>query len=101
MFQPTTATVGCLRGSFFEVDVPTEPQFYTTVSFLLKLKTKIRKFCSYKSQIRRDIEISIIEAKKAEKVEKKRIDMEKIKEENPGLEIDEELFLGKINYSSI
>lgn len=34
-----------------------------------------------------------IEARKAEKVEKKRKEIERIKRENPGLEIDEQVFL--------
>ncbi|KAK9870280.1 hypothetical protein WA026_006367 [Henosepilachna vigintioctopunctata] len=88
-----TVTVGCKQGFFLEVELPAEPQFYTTVSYLLKVKPKCRRFMSYKSQIRRNIEIAIIEEKKAQKVEKKRKEMEKIKEENPGLEIDEEAFL--------
>lgn len=74
---------------------PKEPQAYTTVSYLLKLEPQVNKFTTYKAQIRRDIKIREIEAKKAEKVAKKRVAMEKLKAENPGLDIDEEIFLGK------
>lgn len=93
--QPNTIMVGCLHGQFVIVDVPTTPQDYTTVTYQLKVDVKTRRFKTYKAQIRRDIKISEIEARKAEKVERKREEMERVKQENPGLEIDEEVFLGK------
>ncbi|RZC43160.1 thyroid receptor-interacting protein 11 [Asbolus verrucosus] len=85
--------VGCLRGEIIQVVVPHEPQDYTTVSYLLNLDIKENKFTTYKAQIRRDIKIREIQAKKAVKVAKKRVEMEKLKAENPGLDIDEEVFL--------
>lgn len=76
-----------------QVDVPSFPQEYTKISYLLHLKPIHNKFTTYKAQIRRDIKIREIEARKAAKVEKKRKEMERIKRENPGLDIDEDIFL--------
>ncbi|CAH1956940.1 unnamed protein product [Acanthoscelides obtectus] len=89
----TTVLLGCLKGQMMQVCVPEEPQDYTDVSFELKIEPIYNRFSSYKSQIRRDIKIRQIEAKKAKKMAKKRKEMERIKKENPGLEIDEEIFL--------
>lgn len=77
-----------------QVDVPTEPQSYTHVSFLLNLEPKYKNFVTYKAQIRRDIKLREIEARKEKKRDKKRKELEKIRKDNPGLEIDEEIFLG-------
>jgi WD40 repeat protein len=85
--------VGCLHGEILQLKAPHHPQDYTKVSYLLKLDVQENKFVTYKAQIRRDLKIKEIEARKAKKVEKKRIDMEKLKAENPGLDIDEEVFL--------
>lgn len=85
--------VGCLHGEIVHVQVPSELQLYTDVSYLLKLSTKHAQFTTYKSQIRRDIKIAEIERRKAAKVERKREEMEAIKKENPGLDIDEDVFL--------
>lgn len=81
-----------------EVQVPEVPQSYTKVSFLLTVQPTYKNFLTYKAQIRRDIKIREIEERKAKKVEKKRKEMEKIKKENPGLEIDEEAFLGNYKF---
>lgn len=75
------------------MDVPLVPQDYTKITYVLHVKPLTNKFTTYKAQIRRDIKIKEIEARKAAKVERKRKEMEKIKEENPGLDIDEEIFL--------
>lgn len=91
----STIVVGCLHGQYVIVDVPRTPQEYTTVSYELKVEMTTRCFKTYKAQIRRDIKIKEIEKKKAIKIEKKREEMEKVKKENPGLEIDEDVFLGK------
>ncbi|XP_064214804.1 cilia- and flagella-associated protein 44 isoform X1 [Tribolium castaneum] len=91
--NPYVILVGCLRGEMVQVEVPKEPQPYTTVSYLLDLEPKTNKFKTYKAQIRRDLKLKEIEERKAEKVAKKRVEMEKLKAENPGLDIDEEVFL--------
>lgn len=87
--------VGCLHGEIIQVEALKVPQAYTTVSYLLDLKPKENKFVTYKAQIRRDLKLKEIAERKAKKVEKKREEMEKLKAENPGLDIDEEVFLGK------
>lgn len=78
-----------------QVQVPHEPQDYTGVSFLLKLMPQENQFRTYKAQIRRDIKIAEIEKRKAEKLAKKMLELEKVKAENPGMTIDEEVFLRK------
>lgn len=78
-----------------QVKVPTETQNYTQVSYLLDLQPKFKNFTTYKSQIRRNIKLKEIAERKEKKREKKRKEMEKVKKENPGLEIDEEAFLGE------
>lgn len=78
-----------------EVDLPKVPQDYTKITYLLYVNTTHKRFTTYKAQIRRDIKIKEIEARKAKKVEKKRAEMEIIKRDNPGLDIDEDVFLGK------
>lgn len=93
--QPHTIMVGCQRGHYIIVEVPKIPQDYTTVTYELKVDVKMRRFKTYKAQIRRDIKIAEIEGRKAAKLERKREEMERVKQENPGLEIDEEVFLGK------
>lgn len=85
--------VGCSRGEILQVVVPTEPQEYTKVSFLLNLQQQSNKFITYKAQIRRNLKIAEIKAKKSKKVAKKREEMERLKADNPGLDIDEEVFL--------
>lgn len=90
-----TIMVGCLHGQYVIMDVPKRPQDYTTVSYELKVDVKTRRFKTYKAQIRREIKIREIEEKKAKKIERKRAEMERVKKENPGLEIDEDVFLGK------
>lgn len=86
--------LGCVHGQMMQISLPTEEQSYTSVSFKLELQPQYNTFTTYKSQIKRDNKIRQIEEKKAKKVAKKREEMERIKKENPGLEIDEETFLG-------
>lgn len=77
-----------------QVEVPSDPQTYTEVSFLLNLEPKYKNFVTYKAQIRRDIKLREIEARKDKKRKGKLKELEKIRKDNPGLEIDEEIFLG-------
>lgn len=86
--------LGCLHGYIDQITVPTVPQDYTTITYALKVERIRQRFVTYKAQIRRDIKLREIEARKAVKREKKRVEMEKFKKENPGLEVDEEIFLG-------
>lgn len=86
--------MGCIQGHFLQITLPAEPQSYVEKSYLLDVQVLLQRFTTYKAQIRRDIKLAEVEAIKAKKLEKKRKEMEKVKKENPGLEIDEELFLG-------
>lgn len=90
--------VGGFHGELLEVTIPTEPQDYTEISFLLNIEPRRKTFTTCKSQIRRDIKIREIEAKKLKKLLRKKEELAKIKASNPGLEIDEEQFLRE--YSS-
>ncbi|KAI4492234.1 hypothetical protein M0802_009924 [Mischocyttarus mexicanus] len=86
--------IGCMRGDWAEVQLPLSPQSYVKISYELKhCKPAVFKFHSVKSAIRRNIIKNDIEKKKMIKVAKKREEMEKIKEANPGIEIDEEAYL--------
>lgn len=91
--RANTILVGCNRGHFSVIDVPSVPQDYTNITYELKVEVKEKRFKTYKAQIRRDIKIAEIEKRKAEKLEKKMEELERVKKENPGLEIDEEVFL--------
>lgn len=73
--------------------IPTSRPLYTKESFLLKLKPRIIQTVSVKSEIIRNEYILELERKKKEKVERKKEKLVILKEENPGIEIDEELFL--------
>lgn len=94
VFQDHTILVGCNQGHIVQVSVPEKPQNYTTITYILKLEPKYQRFQTYKAQILRDIKIKEIETRKAIKREQKRKEMEKIIADNPGLEVDEEVFLG-------
>lgn len=83
-----------MRGDWGEVQLPQSPQSYVKISYeLILCKPTLFKFHSVKSAIRIDILKKEIENKKMIKIAKKREEMEKIKEANPGIEIDEETFL--------
>jgi hypothetical protein len=94
--------VSCCAGTFVEVTLPEYPQEYTDVSFhLSRTKTKSITFKSCKSQIRRDMKLKDIGARKLKKLEWKREGMNNIKKENLEIDTDEEMFLGIINYICI
>ncbi|KAG5898603.1 hypothetical protein JTB14_020979 [Gonioctena quinquepunctata] len=85
--------VGCLHGQMMQVKLPFRPQKYSDSSFELELDPKYKNFKTYKSQIRRNISVRKIEAKKATKRAEKLKEMQRVQKENPGMEIDEEVFL--------
>ncbi|XP_046813292.1 cilia- and flagella-associated protein 44 isoform X1 [Vespa crabro] len=97
MWKPeheSTLLFGCMRGDWGEVQLPQSPQSYVKISYELTLcKPALFKFHSVKSALRIDILKKAIENKKMIKIAKKLEEMEKIKEANPGIEIDEETFL--------
>jgi hypothetical protein len=102
LLQARTLLVSCCAGTFVEVALPEYPQEYTDVSFhLSRTKTKSITFQSCKSQIRRDKKLKETGERKLKKLEWKREEMNKIKKENLEIDIDEETFLGIINYICI
>ncbi|KDR19694.1 WD repeat-containing protein 52 [Zootermopsis nevadensis] len=89
----TTLLVCCNAGSLVEVTLPECPQKYTDVSFhLVKTETRSITFRSCKSQIRKNMKLKE-KGQKLKNLEKKREEMEKIKNANFGTEVDEETFL--------
>ncbi|XP_017782969.1 PREDICTED: uncharacterized protein LOC108567166 [Nicrophorus vespilloides] len=88
-----TIILGCIHGEIMTVEVPLRPQYYTTITYILHVEPIIQKFTSYKAQIRRNIKLKEIAAKKAAKRLVKLEALEKFRKENPGLDIEEEVFL--------
>jgi cilia- and flagella-associated protein 44 len=83
-----------LHGEVFETDLPERPRSYTNITYSLdhiELRTLV--FKSTKSEIRRNILLQEIEAKREAKLLKKTKSLERLREENPGVEIDEQTFL--------
>lgn len=94
-FQPLVILLGCSKGECAEVELPNELQTYTTISYELKIRPKLFKFVSVKSEIRCEIVGLEIEKLKDENRDKMMKKMENYKAANPGIEIDEETFLSK------
>lgn len=91
-----TIIAGCKQGDVVQIDMPEHPNAYTETSFHLSRVPIIHfKFKSIKSQIRRNEKIKQIEAKKDQKRQRKLKDLEKLRKENYGLDIDEEAFLAE------
>ncbi|XP_054287680.1 cilia- and flagella-associated protein 44-like [Macrosteles quadrilineatus] len=88
-----TALVACADGSLTEVGLPEKSTNESSVTFDLHLAKKTIHFQSIKSELIRSQELKDIESKKAAKTVKKQEELEKLKEDNPNLDIDEELFL--------
>ncbi|XP_011500262.1 PREDICTED: uncharacterized protein LOC105364098 [Ceratosolen solmsi marchali] len=90
----TTLFMGCLYGDCIEVTLPEEPQTYTTKSYkLVECNLIIFKFQSVKSFIIREQVREIAEKEKQQKLAEKKEELRIMREENPGIDIDEELFL--------
>jgi hypothetical protein len=88
--------MGCFYGDCVEVDLPEEPQTYTTISYkLIECKPIIFKFKSVKSSLIREQVLANIEVQKQQWLVQKREELREMKENNPGIEIDEELFFCK------
>lgn len=86
--------VGCKGGEVLEADLPEEPKSYTDISYRLShIQLRVLKFVSTKGQMRREILLKQIEERKMKKRKKKMKKLEKIKKDNPGAEINEEVFL--------
>lgn len=95
--QDSTLLVGCMEGHCVEFDLPTGVQDYTKVTYHLeRVELRVFRFSSVKSAIKQEIvRVAIEKAKEARKA-LRRQELEKMKELNPALDIDEEAYLGKI-----
>ncbi|CAG9858658.1 unnamed protein product [Phyllotreta striolata] len=92
--EVTTILVGCIQGQMMEVLLPIDIEEDTFVSYELKKpQPKYLNFLSYKSQIKRDIHLGKVARHKERKRQRKLLEMVKLQAENPGMEIDEDLFL--------
>lgn len=89
-----TALIGCRHGQVLEVELPETPTDYTNISYHLKsIDIRQLTFQSVKSEIKRNIRIAEIEEHKQQKRARKMRSLERIREENPGVEINEDAFL--------
>lgn len=87
--------MGCSKGECVQVDLPTEPQTYTTISYKLsQCRPTIFKFQSVKSSIIREQVRLENEARRQQKIAEKKEEFRQMKEANPALEIDEMVFIG-------
>ncbi|XP_063235777.1 cilia- and flagella-associated protein 44 isoform X2 [Bacillus rossius redtenbacheri] len=84
--------VSCSSGHVLEMSVPSEPRSAESYR-LTPLNLLEIDFHSVKAQIRRDIELAEMEKRQQEKLERKREELQRILEENPEADIDEETFL--------
>lgn len=88
--------IGCSQGDCVEVILPSTPQPYTIASYeLIQCRPKAFKFHSVKSAIQTELIRLQREKEKKEKIAKKRKEIEQLIAESPGLEINEETFLGQ------
>lgn len=86
------ALISCASGHIVEVDIPTSRPPYTRESFLLELESRVIKTVSIKSEIRRQQYLSNLMDKKRDKINRKKVTLKLLKEQNPGDEIDEDLY---------
>ncbi|XP_015431042.1 PREDICTED: uncharacterized protein LOC107187452 [Dufourea novaeangliae] len=94
--EEATLLIGCLKGDCVEVELPTEPQSYTTTSYeLVKCKLVIFKFESVKSLIQREMLKKEYEKEKERRIAEKKKEIEQLIVENPHIIIDDEAFLAE------
>ncbi|GLH13924.1 WD repeat-containing protein 52 [Gryllus bimaculatus] len=85
--------VSCFGGQAVLMEIPDAPQVDTKVSYELKnIPQKEIVFLSVKSQLRRDFILEQDAIRRAEKLEMKKEKLKAMREENPNLKIDEDLF---------
>ena len=90
----STVVLGCKFGDVVQIDLPERTNSYTDSSYHLNhIPTNHFKFKSVKSQIRRHEKIKQIEDRKERKRQRKLKELESMKKEIPGFDINEEEFL--------
>lgn len=93
--QNATAIVACEDGSLSEIPLPERASSNIGASFSLSVEKRSLLFKSIKSELLRADEQREIDRKKQEKLDRKIVEMEKVKTDNPNLDIDESLFLSE------
>lgn len=75
--------------------MPERPKSYTDTSYKLgHVRWNSTKFVSKKGEIRRELKLQEIEARKEAKKAKKKLTLDRLRKDNPGIQIDEETFFG-------
>jgi cilia- and flagella-associated protein 44 len=94
IFQHCKALIGCSHGDIFEVNLSDREGSHIDLTFHAShVQLKSLTFKSTKSEIRRNIRLQEIEAAKEGKLLKKQRSLERLRRENPEVEIDEKTFL--------
>lgn len=96
LLQNATAVVACEDGSLSEISLPERASSEMGASYELSLQRRELLFKSVKSELLRAEEQREIERLKQEKLNKKMVELEKVKTDNPNLDIDENLFLSEL-----
>ncbi|XP_043471636.1 cilia- and flagella-associated protein 44 [Leptopilina heterotoma] len=90
----TTILLGCTRGNFVEINLPNEVKSDQITTYeLMDCETRVFQFKSVKSEIRRDLVQRRNEEQRKMVYERKVADLEKLKIDQPEMEIDEEIYL--------
>lgn len=87
--------MACEDGSLSEILLPERALSNVGASFSLNVEKRSLLFKSTKSELLRADEQREIDTKKQEKLDRKMVELEKVKTNNPNLDIDESMFLSK------
>lgn len=87
--------MACEDGSLSEISLPERASSNIGASFNLSVEKRSLLFKSIKSELLRADEQREIDRKKQEKLDRKTVELEKVKTDNPNLDIDESLFLSE------
>lgn len=87
--------MACEDGSLSEISLPERASSNIGASFNLSVEKRSLLFKSIKSELLRADEQREIDRKKQEKLDRKTVELEKVKTNNPNLDIDESLFLSE------
>lgn len=86
--------IGTTTGDIIEADLPERPRSYTDVSYNLShVILRSMTINSVKSELLREIELQEIQKRKDAKVERKRLELAKLRADKPELNVDENEFL--------
>ncbi|EDW71227.1 cilia- and flagella-associated protein 44 isoform X2 [Drosophila virilis] len=91
--EPAVVLIGCKGGEVYEYNIRTdvtEKETYLSYNLTDAARMRSTRFVSVKSRIRRDLKREKIKKRKEKKKERKLREIEKLKQANPGLQIDME-----------